>query len=1123
MARVFINSPLSPLLMIATLTLGVMGLLFTPRQEDPQILVPLIDIFIRYPGASSEQVASLAIEPLERIMSEIQGVKHVYSVSQRGQGMVTVRFEVGEDLGPSIVKVHDKLQTNLDKIPPGVSPPLVKPKGIDDVPIVTLTLWSLELDDRHLRLLAFDVLQRLKEVHNTGPGFVVGGRAEQIHVEVLPERLAGFGISLDQIASTIRNANRERGTGTIEFDDTHFRVYTGSFLRTAQDVELLVVGTQRGVPIYVRDVAQVFAGPEETRQLVEFYTGAAHRGETPTADGAAAVTVAIAKKEGTNGVTVANAVLHRVEQLKGQLIPDSVYVSVTRDYGKTANDKVNELLVAMLGAAVAVSVLCWITLGLRPAIVVITVIPLTILITIFSAWVLGYSINRVSLFALIFSIGILVDDATVVVENIYRRWLHDGNTSDAIAVDAVREVGNPTIMANLTIFAALLPMGAVTGMMGPYMLPIPILGTAAAFFSVVFAFIFTPWFSRALRPKMQALQRAEQREHRTQRRIGHLYRPVMWLFIRNRFLAWLLLISVIVAFFLACSMFYTKAVAVKILPLDNKPEFNVTINMPEGTALPVTANLVIQLAEELRHIPEVTALQTYVGCGSPFNFNGMVRQYYLRGEPWQADIQVMLMDKHDRERSSHQIAVAAREALFPIVERAAGRMVVVEMPPGPPVLQSVVAEIHGRDSVARRQVAEDMTRMFEQTPDLVDADNYMVEPHDYWRFVVNTEKALRRGIDVETITRNIEMAMGGYQIGDVKRGTVLEPTHIVIQLPLAARSDLARIGDLPILMPNGETIPLHELGSFTQVPEDPIIYHKDLRPVEYVVGDMVGRLGAPVYGMFAVEDRLREYQTPDGVKMSGTLAGAPRDDSQSGFEWAGEWTVTYETFRDMGLAFAGALVLIYILLVWEFSNFIHPAIVMAPIPLTLLGIIPGHWLMNAEFTATSMIGFIALAGVIVRNTILLVDFTKNEVAHGEDIRDAVVAAGHIRMRPIVVTDLTLIAGAAAIIFDPIFEGMAVSLVFGPIVATPLTLLVVPLGLISTQRTFYKELEKAEEGTALAEEDEVQVILEPGVASAFPDSPSVNRALRPLAEAIQQQPVEEASKQNIPTYRIDADA
>ncbi len=1054
MAQQFINSPVTPLLMVAALGIGLLGLFFTPRQEDPKISVPMVDIFVEYPGASAEQVTSLVTEPLERIMSEIPGIRHVYSATQRGSALVTVRFKVGEEMGPSIVKVHDKLQSNLDKIPPGVSMPLVKPMGIDDVPIVTVTLWSDDIDDSYLHTLALDVLQRLNEVPNTGKGFVAGGRSEQIRIEVMPERLSGYGISLAQVANTVRTANAEQQVGSVESGDRAFTVYAGSFLHTAEDVASLVVGSQGGAPVYVRDVAKVFQGPEETRQLVGFYSGPAWDKSLPAGNGEPAVTIAISKKVGSNGVTVANAVISRLDALKGQLIPDNVHVTVTRNYGQTANQKVNELLSALFEAAIAVAILCMIGLGLRAASVVITVIPIVILITVWAAWVLDYTIDRVSLFALVFAIGILVDDATVVVENIFRRWLAAGQTTVAIAIDAVREVGNPTVLATLTIIAALLPMGFVSGLMGPYMRPIPVLGSSAMFFSLLAAFIFTPWLAMRVRPRLTALERAERREERTRNLVGRFYRPIMDPLVGNRRLGLLFLFGLIAATLFSCAMFYFKWVPVKMLPFDNKPEFNVVINMPEGSALPVTANVTARLADRLRTIPEVRALQTYVGTSSPFNFNGMVRHYYLRRSPWEADIQVMLLDKNERDRGSHELAVAARELLTPVARQMGARIQVVEMPPGPPVLQTVVAEVYGPSAAVRSEFAQDLTAMFRKVDNIVDVDNYMTQPQEYWRFEVDTEKAVRRGISVDAVRNNLAMALGGYKLGDVKRGVVLEPTYIVMQVPLAARSQVNRLSGLPISDGRGGTVPLAELGRFVRGVEDPTIYHKDLRAIEYVTGEMQGRLGAPIYGMFKVEDLLENYTAPDGVHVTGMpmgLIGPPATGRRSGIEWTGEWTVTYETFRDMGLAFMAALVLIYGLIVWEFKNFTLAGLIMAPIPLTLIGIIPGHLLLGAEFTATSMIGFIALSGIIVRNSILLVEFAKNEVSEGKEIREAVLAAGQTRMRPIFITSLTLMAGAAAIMTDPIFEGMAVSLLFGAAVATVLTLVVIPLGCISAHR------------------------------------------------------------------------
>ncbi|KAF0118515.1 MAG: acriflavin resistance protein [Rhodospirillaceae bacterium] len=1053
MTRTFIHSPLSPLLLLAALAMGILGLLITPRQEDPQISVPMVDVFIRYPGASADQVASLAIDPLERLLSEISGVKHVYSVSQRGQGMATVEFDVGESMEASLVKLYDKLESNKDKIPPGVVGPMVKPKGVDDVPVVTLTLWSHDITDAQLRLLALDVMQRLKEVPNTSQSSIIGGRSEELRIEVFPERLKGFGIGFDQIAETIKNANSERGTGHVEAGDSSYTIYTGSFLRNAVDVERLVVGVRNGTPVYVRDITQVRETPADAHDLVMYYTGPASAENIHAPHGAPAVTIAIAKKTGSNGVTVANALLEKVDYLRGRLVPDNVQVSVTRNYGATANDKVNELVFKLFVATGLVTLLIWALLGFRAAVVVLIVIPVVILITVFSAYVLGYTIDRVSLFALIFSIGILVDDAIVVVENIYRRWLEKGEIDTETSVDAVREVGNPTILATFTVIAALLPMGFVSGMMGPYMEPIPALGSVAMLFSLFAAFIFTPWLAMRIRPSLARLKSAQAREHRQVQGLDRLFRRLIIPLLESRVKGYAFLL-INIGLFLSCLfLFYTKDVTVKMLPFDNKSEFNVVVNMPAGTALPVTANVTQRLVEEVLKIPEVMAVQTHAGTASPFNFNGLVRHYYLRQDPWYGDVQIQLLDKRARERSSHQIASAAREILTPLAQALGARIAVVEMPPGPPVLQTLVAEIYGPDAAVRRQTARELTAIFARTPGVVDVDNLMQEAYEIWRFEVNREKAVRHGVSVEDINRQLDMAMGGARLGDIKVGRVLEPRHIVLQVPMALRSQFARLGEIPVLSQTGQMIPLAELGRFVSARQDALVFHKDLRALEFVTGDMTGRLGAPIYGMLGVEDEMASYRAPDDVTVATHYLGPPADDSKTAFEWTGEWTVTYETFRDMGIAFAAAMVLIYMLVVWEFGNFILPAIIMAPIPLTLVGIIPGHWLFDAEFTATSMIGFIALAGIIVRNSILLVDFSKQAVDRGETVREAVIQACRTRTRPILITVFALMGGSFVILTDPIFQGMAISLMFGSLVSTLLTLLIIPLGCVSAAASF----------------------------------------------------------------------
>ncbi len=1037
-ARFFINSPLSPLLYLAMFLLGLLGLIATPRQEDPQISVPMVDIFVQYPGANASQVAQLAIQPLERIMSEIRGVKHVYSASMRGQGMVTIEFDVGEEMEVSLVKVNDQLDSNMDKIPPGVLPPLVKAKGIDDVPIVTITLWSEkdyngdgvpDVDDSQLRRLALSVLQGIKQIPQTGEGFVVGGRAEQVTVEVFPERLAGYGISLGQVAKAIQDANAEVQAGDVESGGSRLSVVTGAFLQDVDDINALKVGSHNGVPVFVRDVAEVRQGPEDAKNLVLYYTGAANADPDVAARGVPAVTIAVAKKKGSNGVTVAREVIDSVEALKGRLIPQDVQVSITRNYGQTADDKVTDLIFKLFIATGFVFLLVWgFFRALRPAFVVLLVIPVVLLFTVFCAWILGFTIDRVSLFALIFSIGILVDDAIVVVENIYRRWLEEGRTDMATAVDAVREVGNPTILATFTVIGALLPMGFVSGMMGPYMLPIPVLGSVAMGISLFAAFVFTPYLAihPLFRPSMHYLENAEKREHKENEFWERFYRRVLTPLMESRSKARLFRLGMWGVFLLTCSFFYFNWVAVKMLPLDNKPEFSIVLDMPEGTALADTANRALQIAELVRQMPEVTAVQLYAGTARPFDFNGMVRHYYLRREPWQAEVQVQLLHKRDRHRSSHEIAVDAREQVNQLLSGGNARIAVVEMPPGPPVLQSVVAEVHHEDGSKRRQIARDLTEIFSQTKSLRDVDNYMREPFDYWHFVVDRLKADRRGISVDTINQHLGMAFGGMVLGDVKQMSGHEPVNIVIQVPLAERSQVSRLGDILVSTgdPEGTSVPLRELGSFKRMEEDPILYNKDLRAVEYVVADVGGRLAAPVYGMLQVQDILKEtnYIAPDGTRLADNTywMGPPPDDRTAGIEWSGEWTVTYETFRDMGMAFGAALVLIYVLVVWEFGNFRIPALIMAPIPLTLLGIIPMHALFfslgwGGEFTATSMIGWIALAGIIVRNSILLVDFSlrpdeidddaRKQRGQMEEVRIEAVDARIVRIEPGVVVDI----------------------------------------------------------------------------------------------------------------------
>ncbi|MCB9993168.1 MAG: efflux RND transporter permease subunit [Hyphomicrobiaceae bacterium] len=1054
-AAAFVESPLTPLLLIAFFLIGMLGMLVTPREEDPQISVPMIDVFVAFPGASSSEIANLVSEPLERLMSEISGVKHVYSQSRPGMSMVTVRFDVGQQMEPSLVKVYDKLYSHLDLIPRGVSQPLVKPKSIDDVPVLTVTFSSDELDGAELRKLGLDATQRFKALDNTGQAFVVGGSAEQVRVELDPSQLANQGLTLSQVSQAIAAANTRQPTGYLVEGNRWFDIFTGDFLQNAAQVGDLVVAVRDGRPIFLRDIASVTQGVSETKSIVT-NTERNTDGEFATKP---AVTVAVAKKRGTNGVDVAESLVHELEAMRGTVIPPNVDITISRDYGDTAREKVSELIFKLFVVSALVTVLALVTMGIRPALIVLVTIPAVLLMSLAVAYVLGFTINRVSMFALVFAIGILVDDAIVVVENIYRRWLEAKRTDDDLIVHAVDEVGNPTILATLTVVAALLPMGFVSDMMGPYMLPIPVLASAAMVFSLAAAFIFVPWLAARVKPSMSVIERSAEREHKQSVAIARWYSHIINPIVDSRIVGYATLAVIIVALIASMAMFFVKAVPFKMLPFDNKSELQVVIDMPEGTDLFVTENLARKLGAQLQSIEEVTAFQSYVGTASPFNFNGLVRHYFLRSFPWQGDIAVQLLDKSERARSSHDIAVEVRSLLTPIAEAEGARLTIAEAPPGPPVLASMVVELYGPTADVRREVATKIMGILEKTPDVADVNTYMEAPHDELQFEIDQQRASMFGVSVGDINREIAMATGGYEVGALKSDHNLEQTTIVLQAPLATRVNLGNLLVLPIRSASGTMVPLGELGQFVNRPVDPPIYHKDLRPLEYVTGDVVGRLGAPLYGMLAVDGALQNYVTPDGVTMRGNYFARPAETNHSAFKWDGEWEVTYVTFRDMGIAFMAALVLIYILVVAEFRGFLLPLVVMAPIPLTLIGIVPGHWLLGADFTATSMIGFIALAGIIVRNSILLVEFARARVHEGLDVPSAILMAGRVRLRPILITALALIIGSMVLLSDPIFQGMAVSLLFGSLVSTFLTLVVIPLGCISVRKVFLASAKK----------------------------------------------------------------
>ncbi len=1049
-ARIFVDSPLAPLFLIVLLAAGILGLLSTPRASNPQISVPMVDIFVPYPGHSPAEVARMVADPLQQLMSELPGVRHVYSVSNQGEAMVTVRFAVGKHMAPSLVAVYNKLAANMNRIPPGAEKPLVRAKGINSVPFMTFTLWSTAVDPGTLDEIAQSVLKRLKEVPDTGESFIVHGSTDALNIHIFPDRLAAYDLTPQAVAQVVRSANQELQSGSAEGGNQHLAILSGGFLRSPEAVRNLVVGVYQGSPVYLFQVADVRYGPSTPHALVSYSSGAAAK--KLAIDNAPAVTIALAKTADSNAVTVARALLAKMDSLKGTLIPDTVHVSITRDDGKAANDKVNSLLFKLFVATAAVTLLIFLALGWRAAAVVVITIPIILLITVFCAWLLGITINRVSLFGLIFSIGILVDDSIVIVENVYRRWLLEGTTSTATMIDAVREVGNPTTLATFTVIAALLPMGFVGGMMGPYMAPIPVLGSVAMLFSLFVAFALAPWLILRFKPSLKVLERMHHKEAKQAAWLRKFFAQTLIPLVRRKLYGRLFLAGIFIAFFASLSLFVLEWVPFTMLPHSNTNDFNVVVNMPAGTAMPLTANASYAIGQELRNMKDVEAIQTYVGTAEPYDFNGMVRHYYLRNQPWQAMIHVQLRPKEERSLSSSSLAKAARQRIEPIAAQWGARIQVVQSPPGPPVLAPVVAEVYGPSAAERDAVATQLTQVFEQAKNLTDVNNTLMAPHAVLDFQTDSTRAGLAGIRNSTINETLAMVMGDYSLGDFHPYGQDLAVPMILSAPLALRSNVANLANLPVASPYYGSVPLYSLGNFVRIPAQAPIYQQDLRPVQYVLADTQGRLDAPLYGMLEVQSAVSHYLTPWGTHLGFDWISQPSGNVTT-VKWGGAWTVTYRTFRDMGAAFVVALILIYMLVVWEFGNFVIPAIIMVPIPLTLIGILPGHWLFGASFTATSMIGFIALAGIIVRNSILLVDYSQQKVAEGYPVLDALIEACATRTRPIVITALALMLGSAEIITSPIFRGMGISLLFGVMVSTILTLLVIPMGCVSGRRAF----------------------------------------------------------------------
>ncbi len=1032
-AALWIDSKLTPLFIIASLFIGVFSVVKLPREEEPQIIVPMIDLFVSLPGASAREVEQRVTKPMEKLLWEIPGVEYVYSTSSPGMAMAIVRFYVGENEEDSIVRLNQKMHANFDLIPFGASPPLIKPRSIDDVPILALTLSSARYDDYALRRVAAQATDAIKQVNDVSAVAVIGGQRREVAVTLNAAKLEAYGLSAGAVSRVLEGANERLPSGKFNQANREFILYTGDFLRDAEEVRSLVVTVHNGRPVYLGEVADVADTGEEPSQLVQF---GEHGQFQP------AITIAISKRKGTNAIEVANNVLARMDTLKGVTVPSDVSVNITRHYGETAQEKSDELLFHMLIAIVSVSIVVALTLGFRESLVVFSAIPVTLALTLAVFYLYGFTLNRITLFALIFSIGILVDDAIVVVENIVRHARLDSNAGrplKEVAIEAVDEVGNPTILATLAVIAAILPLAFVGGLMGPYMLPIPIGASAAMVFSLLVAFLVTPWAAVHLLRTNDAAHHHEQED-----RFTRFYRRFMGLVLpsaRNRF-AFLSLVSVLLVG--SMLLVYIGFVKVKMLPFDNKNEFQVVIDMPEGVSLEETARATRALADTVLLQENVVNVQTYVGTASPYNFNGLVRHYYLRRGSNVADIQVNLLPKHERSIQSHEIAKSVRTALLPVAEKFGANIKVAEVPPGPPVLQTLVAEVYGPTAEGRETVARQIRQFFEEAPGVVDVDWYVEDDAPRIQLLPDSQKAALHGISEADIARTISMASAGHSVGLLHDDKESEDVPIRLRLDRGTRSDIERLLSLRIPVQSGGAVPLRELVRVERGLEDKSIYHKNLMPVTYITADVAGEVESPVYAILGLGDRVETLTAPDGGKVTQHTAALPFSDDHYSVKWDGEWHITYEVFRDMGLAFAVVLLLIYILVVGWFQNFLTPLVIMAAIPFSLVGILPAHGMMGAFFTATSMIGFIAGAGIVVRNSIILVDFTELRLAEGHDLKSAVIDSGAVRFRPMMLTAAALIAGAAVILFDPIFQGLAIALMAGEVASLLLSRMTIPI-------------------------------------------------------------------------------
>lgn len=1045
LAARFVDSKLTPILVLASVLLGLAATLMLPREEEPQIKVPMIDVFVSMPGATAKEIEQRVTRPMEKLLWEIPDVEYLYSTSSPGQSMVIVRFEVGQDIEEALVRLNQKLETNYDRIPAGVSPPLVKPRSIDDVPILALTFHGQDQGHDTLRRLVAQVDEYVKQVPMVSETTMIGGLRRQVRVLVDPVKMSAHGVDFQHIAQLVQAGNAQYRVGTMLQANEELLVEVGDFFTSLEDVERLVVAVDRGRPVYLSDIARVVDGPEEPADYVYF--------GSPAGSLEPGVTLSIAKRPGANAITVVHNVLKKVNSLRGTVIPEQIEVSITRDYGETAREKSDELLFHMGIAVFSVALLIMFFLGYRESIVVLLAIPATLGLTLAVFYLYGYTLNRITLFALIFSIGILVDDAIVVVENIARHVRLPGSKDKSlsqITIEAVAEVGNPTVLATWAVIAAILPMAFVGGLMGPYMRPIPVGASAAMLFSLLVAFIVTPWAAERLlflgrsREKLAAAHDHEGHEGITTR----AYRFAMNKLLHSVVVRWSFLFGIVVLLLGSMTLVGIGYVKVKMLPFDNKSEFQVIINSAEGTTLEETLAIAQEMARAIEMEPEVKDYQIYAGTAAPYNFNGLVRHYFLRGGSTHADIQVNLVGKHHRKAQSHDVAVRVRPRLAEIAERYGANVEVAEVPPGPPVLQTLVAEVYGPDDAKREALAAEVKQVFESTDGVVDIDWYVQTPQKKIRYVIRKDKATIHGLSADQLARTIQTAVSGQSIGLLHQPEEREDVPIHLELPLESRSRAEDMLTLRIAAADGSLVALSELVEVEETLEGSNIYHKNLMPVTYVTADVAGRIESPAYAIFAMNGALKEIDMSPYSDTHDILpvfnASLPVDPTELAMKWDGEWDITLEVFRDLGLAFAAVLILIYMLMVGWFRSFVVPFIVMAAIPFSLIGILPAHGAMGAFFTATSMIGFMAGAGIVVRNSIILVDFIELRLKEGHPLDVAVVEAGAIRFRPMLLTALAVVVAAAVILADPIFQGLALSLMAGEVASLLVSRIAVPV-------------------------------------------------------------------------------